>query len=147
VSMSARAISKVRPSEHLDCAGRAKGETWDQAPDVVQLEARRTKAIRRDPRRLIEAVYSAGSLMLAPADVPARLVAVILAGLGFLVIEEIQEDGSAQTLPPVEQRRDAIARPWRVSKPPFGGEIGIPDAVSASAANIVDFDRHAAIRD
>jgi hypothetical protein len=64
----------------------------------------------------MEAVYAAGSLPVAPND---RLTKVTAAGLqlfGFVVVEEVQADGSLRRLKASETIQAATARPWRVSK-------------------------------
>jgi hypothetical protein len=64
----------------------------------------------------MEAVYAAGSLPGAPND---RLTKVTAAGLqlfGFVVVEEVQADGSLRRLKASETIQAATARPWRVSK-------------------------------
>jgi hypothetical protein len=64
----------------------------------------------------MEAVYAAGSLPVAPND---RLTKVTAAGLqlfGFVVVEEVQADGSLRRLKASETIQAATTRPWRVSK-------------------------------
>jgi hypothetical protein len=51
----------------------------------------------------------------------------MLQSLGFLVIEEVMPDGTSRRLSRGETRQ-AFRRPWRLSKPAFSGEIGVPDA-------------------
>ncbi|HKH97452.1 MAG TPA: hypothetical protein VKA39_13120 [Beijerinckiaceae bacterium] len=75
----------------------------------------------------MEAVYAAGSLPVAPDD---RLTKVTAAGLqlfGFVVVEEVQADGSLRRLKASETIQAATTRPWRVSKCSFAQtSFGIP---------------------
>jgi hypothetical protein len=84
----------------------------------------------RHPRRLIESVYAAGSLPVAGDDIPTKTAALMLQALGFLIVEEVQPDGSPRRLSRGEART-ALRRPWRLSKPAFSGETGVPDACGA----------------
>ena len=54
------------------------------------------------------------------------MAATMLQALGFLVIEEILADGTPRRLQRGEARQ-AMDRPWRLSKPAFSGKIGVPD--------------------
>ena len=85
---------------------------------------------KRHPRGLIEAVYAAGSLAVEPDDVGTKTAALMLQALGFLIIEEVQPDGSARRIARSEARQ-ALRRPWRLSKPAFSGRHGVPDASGA----------------
>jgi hypothetical protein len=102
--------------------------------DVIRFKRGRPRAgTRREPRHLMEAVYAAGSVAVAADDLPTKLAAALLETLGFFVLDEIQPDGTARRLGAGETR-PALARerPWRISKPAFGGgAAGIPDAVGA----------------
>ena len=81
----------------------------------------------RHPKSLIDVVYAAGSLPVPVEDVGTRTAAVMLQSLGFLVIEEVMPDGTSRRLSRGETRQ-ALRRPWRLSKPAFSGEVGVPDA-------------------
>lgn len=82
---------------------------------VIGFEARRARgAPRRDPTRLLDAVHSAGSLLLRPDDRPAKAVAAILAALGFLAVEEIAPDGAVRRLHAGQFRSASPRCPWRV---------------------------------
>jgi hypothetical protein len=90
--------------------------------------ARRNATPQRDQKGLMEAVYTAGSLPLQAGDRDAKVMAARLQIFGFVVIDEIQPDGTLRRLRPSETIEGATARPWRVSKPSFAGlGIGIPD--------------------
>lgn len=99
-------------------------------PESNVVPFRRRAAPARHPKALIETVYAAGSLTLKADERPAKLAALMLHALGFLVIHEILTDGTPQLLKRGEARR-AMDRPWRLSKPPFSGVAGIPDAGGA----------------
>ena len=100
-------------------------------PNIVAFKprARRAGASSQEPswRR----IYAAGSLSVRADDVATKMAAVMLQALGFLVIEEILADGTPRRLAAGEARQ-AIDRPWRLSKPAFGDEVGRPDAGAPS---------------
>jgi hypothetical protein len=98
--------------------------------NVVPFRSRNAGAPNRHPKSLIETVYAAGSLTLRADDRATKTAAVMLQALGFLVIHEILADGTPRALKRGEARR-AMDRPWRLSKPPFAGESGVPDADGA----------------
>jgi hypothetical protein len=60
-------------------------------------------------------------------------MATRLSIFGFVVIDEVQADGTPRRLRPSEAVQTSLARPWRVSKPSFShtGREGVPDAVAA----------------
>jgi hypothetical protein len=64
----------------------------------------------------MEAVYAAGSLPVAPQDRMTKVTAAGLQLFGFVVVEEVQEDGSLRRMKASETIQAATARPWRVSK-------------------------------
>lgn len=70
----------------------------------------------RDQKSLMEAVYSAGSLPVAPQDRATKITAAGLQLFGFVVIEEVQPDGSLRRLKASETVQASLSRPWRVSK-------------------------------
>lgn len=72
---------------------------------------------RRDQRSFMDAVYSAGSLPVAAEDRSTKIVATRLTIFGFVVIDEIQADGTARRLRASEAFYACTLRPWRVSKP------------------------------
>jgi hypothetical protein len=98
--------------------------------NVVTFRRRAAPAPARHPNGLMEAVYSAGSLSIRADDMSTKTAAVMLQALGFLLIEEILADGTPRRLSRGEARK-ALDRPWRLSKPGFGGEAGRPDADGA----------------
>jgi hypothetical protein len=65
----------------------------------------------------MDAVYSAGSLPIAAEDCATKAMATRLTIFGFVVIDEMQADGTARRLRPSEAIHTSMARPWRVSKP------------------------------
>jgi hypothetical protein len=97
----------------------------DQQTNVVAFTPRKPAA-QHHPKTLIERIYAAGSLSLRADDVATKTAAVMLQALGFLVIEEILADGTPRLLQRGEARK-AMDRPWRLSKPAFSGQPGIPD--------------------
>jgi hypothetical protein len=101
---------------------------------VIGLESRRAKAApRQNPATLMDAVFSAGSLLLRPDDRPAKAVAVMLSALGFFVIDEIGPDGAVTRLRPGGYKTASPANAWRVIKADLGaGAEGVPDAAPAA---------------
>ncbi|WP_112662347.1 hypothetical protein [Microvirga flavescens] len=79
---------------------------------------------------LIETVYAAGSIAVPADDLATKTAAVMLQALGFIVIDAVRTDGTLQHLKRGETR-EAMQRPWRLSKPAFSGEAGVPDADGA----------------
>ena len=76
----------------------------------------------------MEAIYSAGSLPLQAGDRESKMMAARLQVFGFVVIDEIQSDGTLRRLRPSESIEGRTGRPWRVSKPSLGQRgIGIAD--------------------
>ncbi len=90
-------------------------------------------AVAHHPKSLMERVYAAGSVSLRADDRATKAAAVMLQALGFLVIEEITADGTPRRLQRGEAK-GAMDRPWRLSKPAFSGEIGVPDGSGAFPA-------------
>jgi hypothetical protein len=99
----------------------------EQTTNVVAFRTRTARAPVRYPKGLMEAVYSAGSLAVPADDMTTKTAAVMLQALGFLLVEEILADGTPRRLSRGEARQ-ALGRPWRLSKPPFSGVPGLPDA-------------------
>jgi hypothetical protein len=78
---------------------------------------RSAPSARRDQRSLLEAVYTAGSLPIAAADRATQAMATRLTIFGFVVLDEVQADGTARRLRPSEAIHASVAHPWRVSRP------------------------------
>ena len=77
----------------------------------------------------MEAVYSAGSLPVVAEDRETKAMAARLQLFGFVVIDEIQANGSTRRLRSSQAIEVSLARPWRVSKPSAGRKgIGVADA-------------------
>ena len=88
---------------------------------------------RRDQKHLMEAVYSAGSLPIVADDRETKAMAARLQLFGFIVIEEVEADGTTRRLRSSEAVEASLARPWRVSKPSVGRKgIGVADAFMAA---------------
>ncbi|MBB4038385.1 hypothetical protein GGR34_000014 [Microvirga flocculans] len=98
------------------------------ATNVVAFKPR--QSVTHHPKSLLERIYAAGSLSVRADDRATKMAAVTLQALGFLVIEEILADGTPRPLRRGEARQ-AMDRPWRLSKPAFSGEIGVPDGGGA----------------
>jgi hypothetical protein len=97
----------------------------EQESNVVAFKPRKPD-VQHHPKTLIERIYAAGSLAVRADDLATKTAAVMLQALGFLVIEEILADGTPRHLP-CGQTREAMNRPWRLVKPAFSGELGVPD--------------------
>jgi hypothetical protein len=95
--------------------------------NVVAFRKRGTPVPVRHPKGLLEVVYSAGSLAIPADDRATKTVAVVLQALGFLLVDEILADGTPRPLSR-GGAREALGRPWRLSKPAFSGLPGMPDA-------------------
>jgi len=83
-----------------------------------------------DQHGFMDAVYAAGSLPVAADDRSTKVMATRLTIFGFVVIDEVQADGSARRLRASEAFQASGTRPWRVSKPSHRGEpkpAGMPD--------------------
>jgi hypothetical protein len=97
--------------------------------NIVPFRSARRPATRRDQKGLMEAVYTAGSLPLEAGDRESKIMVARLQVFGFVVIDEIQADGSLRRMRPSESIEARTNRPWRVSKPSFAGvNAGMPDA-------------------
>ncbi|MGO4706089.1 hypothetical protein AB4072_10005 [Microvirga sp. 2MCAF38] len=81
-------------------------------------------------KSLIEAVYAAGSIAVRADDLPTKTAATMLQAFGLIVIDSVGTDGTLKLLRKGEARQ-ARDRPWRLSKPSFSGEVGVPDANGA----------------
>jgi hypothetical protein len=111
---------------------RSKGASMaEQSSNVIAFRRPAARpASSRHPKGLIETVYAAGSIPVSGEDIATKTAAVMLQGLGFLVIEEVLADGTSRPLARGETRQ-ALRRPWRLSKPAFAGVAGLPDASGA----------------
>jgi hypothetical protein len=99
------------------------------AAAVIGFENRRAqKAPLREPKSLLERVYTEGSLLVRADDRSARTVAAMLGRLGFLILDEIGPEGDVRRLTPAETSLGS-KNPWRVSKPDLSrlGQDGVPD--------------------
>lgn len=115
------AAARKKPS------GTAMGVSMiDTATNVVAFKPRTASLAQSHPKSLLERIYTAGSLALPAGDTATKTAAVMLQALGFVVIEEVLADGTLRRLVR-GQARKAMDRPWRLSKPAYSGEVGIPD--------------------
>ncbi len=89
--------------------------------NVVGVGARFAARRQRDPRRLMEQAYEAGSVPVAAEDGATRLVARLLCAMGLLDVCEVAGDGSLKPLSGAALR--ASAAPWRVSRPQTGAPV------------------------
>lgn len=93
-------------------------ESTSQPTNVIRFPGARSSASpRRDQKSLMDAVYAAGSLPIAADDRATKVMATRLTIFGFVVIDEVQADGTARRLRPSEAFHASTARPWRISKP------------------------------
>ena len=89
-----------------------------QSTNVIRFPGARSSANpRRDQKSLMDAVYAAGSLTIGAGDRITKAMATRLTIFGFVVIDELQADGTVRRLRPSEAVHASTARPWRVSKP------------------------------
>jgi hypothetical protein len=89
-----------------------------QTTNVVRFPGARASANpRRDQRFLMDAVYAAGALPIEAEDRASKIAATRLTIFGFVVIDEVQADGTLRRLRPSEAFQTCTARPWRISKP------------------------------
>ena len=101
--------------------------------EIVPFRRKAAYATPLDSRGLMEAVYTAGSLPVSAEDRTTKVMASRLQILGFFVVEEIGVDGSPRRLSATEARMASLDRPWRVSKPGWGGAHGRPDALGLTS--------------
>jgi hypothetical protein len=78
--------------------------------------ARSGSSPRRDQKSFMDAIYLAGSLPISADDRAAKVMATRLNIFGFVVIDEVQADGTARRLRASEAIQISTAHPWRVSK-------------------------------
>jgi hypothetical protein len=80
----------------------------------------RSRAAVRSPHQdqscLMEAVYAAGSLPVLAHDSLTKRLAARLHLFGFVLIEEMNQDGSARFMPASETIFGCLKYPWRISK-------------------------------
>lgn len=89
-----------------------------QPTNVIRFPGARSSANpRRDQKCLMDAVYAAGSLTIGAGDHITKAMATRLTIFGFVVIDELQNDGIARRLRPSEAYLASTDWPWRVSKP------------------------------
>jgi hypothetical protein len=100
----------------------------EQESNVIALKPRKAAAAQHHPKSLLERIYAAGSLPVRADDASTKMAAVMLQSLGFLLIEEILADGTPRSLTRGEARK-AMDRPWRLVKPAFSGQPGLPDGL------------------
>ena len=87
------------------------------AANVIRFPGPRSACPRRDQRSLMDAVYTAGSLPIAAEDRSTKAMATRLTIFGFVVIDEVQADGTVRRLRPSEAIHTSTSHPWRVSRP------------------------------
>jgi len=101
---------------------------------IVFRGARRTASPQRDQKGLMEAVYTAGSLPIQADDRETKLMASRLQIFGFVVIEQVEADGTLRKLRPSEAVESTADRPWRVSRPSIAAlSAGRPDGEGSPA--------------
>ncbi|MGO4572266.1 hypothetical protein [Microvirga sp. 2TAF3] len=72
----------------------------------------------------MDAVYSAGSLPIAAEDRATKAMATRLTIFGFVVLDEVQADGTARRLRPSEAIHGSTMHPWRISRPSSRYAVG-----------------------
>ncbi len=98
-------------------------------------------ARRSEQRALMDSVYATGSLSVAAGDRETKLIAARLQVYGFVLIEEIESDGTPRRLRPSEAIRARTESPWRLSKASYGAGAGL--AVTIPAVDDFLFDQPA----
>ncbi|HZH10959.1 MAG TPA: hypothetical protein VEZ24_11390 [Microvirga sp.] len=98
---------------------------FEPETNIVAFKPRAAAA--HHPKTILERVYAAGSIAVRADDTPTKTASLVLQAFGFLVIEEVLADGTPRLLER-GKAREAMDRPWRLSKPAFSGETGQPDA-------------------
>lgn len=116
VSVADNVVPFRRPAASMP--GRSEAGFGGPAP------ARARSSARDDQRRLMDAVYATGSLAVAADDRETKLIASRLQVYGFLVIEEVGEDGPRR-LRPSEAIRARSEHPWRLSKATYGAGLAV----------------------
>src|SRR3954452_8412580 len=88
-----------------------------QAANIIRFPGARASASpRRDQRRLMDAVYASGSLPIAAEDHVHQAMATRLTIFWFIVLDDVQADGTPRRLRPSEPILTSTIHPWRVSK-------------------------------
>ena len=106
-----------------------------QPTNVIRFPGARSSAHHGcDQRSLMDAVYAAGSLAVAAGDRATKVAATRLTIFGFVVIDEVQADGTARRLRPSEAYRASTSHPWRVSKP--SGSYRVDHSLPASDVSL-----------
>lgn len=72
---------------------------------------------RQDQKCFMDAVYAAGTLPVAADDEATKRMAVRLTIFGFVMIDEVAEDGTIRRLKPSEAFHSEGSNVWLVSKP------------------------------
>jgi hypothetical protein len=122
--------ARLHSAPHNDNGGLLGVTVIEPTSNVVAFKRRNAHSPSRRPKTLIEAVYAAGSITVPADDLAVKTAAVMLQALGFLIVDAISADGTARRLSRSEAK-GALDRPWRLSKPAFAGESGLPDADGA----------------
>src|SRR5690349_9873759 len=87
------------------------------ATNVIRFPGSRSSASPRlDQSAFMDAVYAAGSLPVAAEDHVTKAMAMRLTIFGFVVLDEVQADGTTRRLRPSEAWAASPVHPWRVSK-------------------------------
>ncbi len=96
---------------------------------------------RQDQKCFMDAVYAAGALPVAADDVATKRIAVRLTIFGFVMIDEVLEDGTLHRLKPSEAFHSNSSVAWVVSKPSYrpvgditlvrGGRADLPRPIVA----------------
>lgn len=94
------------------------------APPMGEREAGLRR--RGEQRVLMETVYALGTMVVAADDRETKLTASRLQVYGFVVVEEMGDDGRGRRLRPSEAIRARTDRPWRLSKPAITSAVTIP---------------------
>jgi hypothetical protein len=106
-----------------------------QPTNVIRFPGARSSAHPgHDQASLMDAVYAAGSLAVAAGDRATKVAATRLTIFGFVVIDEVQADGTARRLRPSEAYRASTTHPWRVSKP--SGPYRVDHSLPATDASL-----------
>jgi len=99
--------------------------------NVIHFPGARSAAFPgRDQKSLMDAVYAAGSLPIAAGDRATKDVATRLTIFGFVVLDEVQADGTVRRLRPSEAIHVSTAHPWRISRP--SSRYAVDDSLPAS---------------
>lgn len=92
--------------------------SYQAATNVVRFPgARGRPCAQRDQKGLMDTVYTMGSLCVSAEDRETKSMAARLQVFGFLLIDELQPDGTARRLKASETMHASATRPWRISKP------------------------------